>query len=456
MTVTEILQLADQLVFAKRGKHLDDLQESIIKGVWEDHTYQEIADECNRSESRVRNVAAQLWKLLSEDLGENIEKDNFRSVFKRLHISSSQNQNICHNGNHNFHYSPQILYNSKPDNQENITNNKSKSPHYDLTLAPQIINFYARESELKTISNWLFNQNTRLISVLGLSGIGKTTLVKRFIDLNLEQFEVIIWRSLKYTQSLDLLINEFLNICQQKLKETIQANIKKFFDLLTEKRCLIIIDDVHNIFVSGDWAGQYKPEYKDYQNFFKMITETNHQSNIILISQEQCVEMHCLDEELYPIKCLELSGLDDVEILNSMGLKDEGSWLSLINLYEGNPYYLKTIVNSIKNIFDGHVAEFLAENELIITKDIQTNLQSLFDKLSPTEQQIVLKLSNFEQPVFREELKTSLELSSTDFINGLESLQQRYLVTKIKEDKIMFKLSPVFREYVKNCSKNSC
>ena len=39
-----------------------------------------------------------------------------------------------------------------------------------------------------------------------------------------------------------------------------------------------------------------------------MITETEHQSNVILISQEQCAEMECLDEELYPIKCLELSG----------------------------------------------------------------------------------------------------------------------------------------------------
>ncbi|HBK65483.1 MAG TPA: ATPase domain-containing protein, partial [Cyanobacteria bacterium UBA11166] len=64
--------------------------------------------------------------------------------------------------------------------------------------------------------------------------------------------------------------------------------------------------------------------------------------------------------------------------------------------------------------------------------------------LSPTEKQIVLKLSNFDQPVSREDLKASLELSSTDFINGLESLQQRYLVTKIKDDQILFKLSTVF------------
>ena len=77
MNVTEILQLADELVYAQKGKHLDELQEAIIKGAWKDQTYQEIADDCNRSESRVRNVASQLWKLLSEKLGEDIDKDRF-------------------------------------------------------------------------------------------------------------------------------------------------------------------------------------------------------------------------------------------------------------------------------------------------------------------------------------------------------------------------------------------
>ena len=61
-------------------------------------------------------------------------------------------------------------------------------------------------------------------------------------------------------------------------------------------------------------------------------------------------------------------------ILKGTGLKDEDSWLKLINLYEGNPVYLKSIAISIQNIFDGDVAEFLADKSLIITKDMQYNL----------------------------------------------------------------------------------
>ena len=450
MTMTEILQFADQLIFAKKGKHLDDLQESIIKGIWDGKSYQEIAEECNRSESRVRNIAAKLLQLLSEELGENFEKTNFRSTFNRLNISSSQNQNICQNGNHNFNYSPEILYNSKQNNQEQLNNALSKSVYHDLTLAPKIINFYNRESELKALSSLILDNNIRLISVLGLSGIGKTTLVKRFVDLHLEKFEVVIWKSLKYPKPLELLIDDLLNTCEQESKATRDDKLKQLFDILRDKKCLIILDDVHHIFTQGEFSGQYQSVYQDYQNFFKIITETEHQSHLILMSQEQCAEMECLDGELYPIKSLKLSGLEDREILSEMGLKtDQDSGLKLIERYQGNPMYLKDVAVLIRDVFDGNVADFLAEDGLVITKEMQSHFNQLFNRLSPVEQKIVVELSKFEQPVSREELRQHLDLSSIDLINGLQSLQQRYLVSKIKTDPILFHLSMTFKEYLR-------
>ncbi len=457
MNVNQVLQFVDRLVVERTGKHLDDVQRAVVEGTWERQTYDDIAQKCHVTKNHVGDVGAELWQLLSEILGEDIKKTNFRSNLERVYIESSDNSNnIYHiNGSNNHFYPTQISNQISPRNKLNESDiNTQSTSHCDLTVAPQIINFYARESELKTLSNSILNQNTRLTSVLGLSGIGKTTLVKRFVDLNLQEFEVIIWISLKFPKPLELLLNNLLNACKQEAKETIDDKLKQLLDVFRDKKCLIILDDVHNIFIPGQFAGQYKSEYQDYQNLFAMIKETEHQSNVILISQEQCAEMECLDEELYPIKCLELSDLDDVAILKGTGLKDEDSWLNLINLYEGNPVYLKSIAMAIKKIFDGDVAEFLADKSLIITKDMQYNFHQLFKRISPIEQQLVLELSKFDMPVSREYLKQSLDLSSMDLINGLQSLQQRYLVRKIKEDKILFKLSSVFQEYVKNCCLN--
>jgi hypothetical protein len=96
----------------------------------------------------------------------------------------------------------------------------------------------------------------------------------------------------------------------------------------------------------------------------------------------------------------------------------------------------------------GKVAEFLAEDTLILTEDMKSGLSELFHRLSPIEQQMVLELSKSHQRLSREDLKQSLELSSMDFINGLQSLNRRYLLQRVEPEKILFNLSPLFREYL--------
>jgi hypothetical protein len=448
MTITEILQFVDNLIFTETDQHLDDLQKRIIEELFKGKTYKQIADIYEYDEGYIGDESRRLFKFLSENLGENINKSNFAWTIERV-VSSK----IVSFGNHNINcYS----HHRSSQNQANNKDEKQKQYDHDLTLSPRIIRFYGREQELETLSNWIFNQNSCLISILGTSGIGKTTLVKRFIDLNLDKFEIIIWKTLKYPKSLNLLIDDLLQICKQQPKETLDDKIKQLLYILTNNKCLIILDDIQNIFTSGELAGKYRTEYQDYQTLFKIITETQHQSNIILISQEKCPEMESLDTELYPIKSLELSGLYHPDILQNTGLKNQDNWLDLIKLYAGNLMFLKTITVLISKNYDGEVAEFLAENTLHITQQMQSYFQETFNLLSPIEKQIVLYLSRFENPISREELRQTLietlNLSSVDFNNGLQSLQQRYLVVKIKDDKVMFSLSPVFGEYVRNFS----
>jgi len=446
MNVKEVLQFADELVFAQTGKHLDDIQETVIKGVWQGQTYDKIADQCNRSESHVRDIGYKLWQVFSEQLDQDINKRNFRSSLSRLQVTSSPI--IIQNNTHNFNFCSSYQRSSS-DSSNRRDNLETKSPYHDLTLAPKITHFHDRTLELQTLSHWLTTQNPRLISVLGLSGIGKTTLVKQFVDLNLSQFDVIIWKSIKLSPFLDTIITDIFTLINSELIQT-DNKLTQLFNLLRQQKCLIVLDDVQELFIPGQFAGQFKPEYQNYQNFFTAIANIEHQSSLILISQEQCQEMLCLDEELYPIKCLELQGLNNTEILKSLKLKDEPSWSKLIEIYEGNPLYLKDIANLIKNLFGGKVAEFLHEDGIIVTKDMKYRLTQLFNRLSTVEQEIVVQVSKCDRPVSREDLRQSLSLSSMDLMNGLQSLHQRYLLKRIEGGKVLFDLSAVFREYVRN------
>ncbi|MDB9309022.1 NB-ARC domain-containing protein [Aphanizomenon sp. CS-733/32] len=348
MDITEVLQLADELVFVQTGKHLDDIQDTVIKGVWQGQTYEKIASQCHRSESHVRDVGYKLWQVLSEQLDEDINKRNFRSTLSRLQITPPiiiQNNYHQNNTNNVNCYS----YNQNDINTKKYDNSTERVSH-DLTLSPKITHFYSRETELQTLSNWLINQNNRLISILGLPGIGKTTLIKHFIDINLQKFDVVSWKSIKLSHSLDNILTEILKITNS---DDIENNkLTQFLNLLRQKKCLIILDDIQEIFIPGQLAGQYKPEYKDYKAFFTKITEIEHQSSLILISQEQCQEMLCLDQELYPVNCLELAGLNNTEIIINMRLKDEKSWSNLIDLYEGNPKHCLIYLPFLGNMLE--------------------------------------------------------------------------------------------------------
>ncbi|MGA8894887.1 MAG: hypothetical protein WB539_06200 [Planktothrix agardhii] len=101
MNLKEMLKVADDIVFAKTGKHLDDLEEAVLRGTLERETYKVIARDFDCSESNVRNTGSKLWKIIAKELGENVNKSNFRAAMERLQSSNVLNfvQNVSHSFN---------------------------------------------------------------------------------------------------------------------------------------------------------------------------------------------------------------------------------------------------------------------------------------------------------------------------------------------------------------------
>ena len=179
MDVEEILKFADNLVFAKTGKHLDNVQEAILVGAWQGQKYPKIAAEAHCSEGHARDVASDLWKILSDVLGEAVNKSNFKSTFKRLHISiisSTVEKNSVQIGNVNIcgdtSHSPGVPKDSSPSTP--TPENTEPEIRQDLRDAPDISSFYDRTSELATLEQWILEDGSRLVAILGLSGIGKS------------------------------------------------------------------------------------------------------------------------------------------------------------------------------------------------------------------------------------------------------------------------------------------
>ncbi|MEG4507863.1 hypothetical protein QUA81_30035 [Microcoleus sp. F6_B4] len=89
MNVKEALAFADEVVFAKTGKHLDDMQVGVIEGVLKRQKYGDIAQTLNCTEGYAKDVGYELWELFSDAFGEEVNKLNLRSsLIRKSRISN--------------------------------------------------------------------------------------------------------------------------------------------------------------------------------------------------------------------------------------------------------------------------------------------------------------------------------------------------------------------------------
>ncbi|MEG4593279.1 ATP-binding protein [Microcoleus sp. F8_C2] len=454
MNVEDVVQWMNNLIFDKTGEHLTPIQEAIVTGVWQRQKYPQIAKEFNCSESHVKKEAAKLWENLREELGEDLNKYNFRSKVEKkyrvsnishLHDSLLQIDNVICGQFIQTIKDTQTRSPFPPDSPQN----QARSPIIDLTEAPELPYFYDRTSELSTLKQWILEAHTRLITVYGLSGIGKSAIALKLIEQTQTEFDCIIWLSLTNTPTLSTLQTEL----KQFFGRSPQPPLPTIIDYFRASRCLVILDDVQNIFKSSQLAGQYLTGYEDYGKFFKQIATSSHQSCLIILSWEKPREITALEALNRPARTLHLKGLgkESAEILREKGLADEEKWSDLIALYQGHPSWLNIIASTISELFDGSVSLFLADETDIFLGDLEPLLASHLEGLSDSEKKVLYWLASQNEAVDISRQLTDSDLSKSGFWQAIQSLARRCLVEKMPVgERSMFLINPVFKAYIQS------
>ncbi|MBD1886756.1 NB-ARC domain-containing protein [Microcoleus vaginatus] len=459
MDVKEVLRFADDLVFAKTGEHLEDLQEAILGGVWEGKKYSQIAEVSHCSEGHVRNVASKLWKRLSNVLGEEVTPSNLRSALERRQlfiVSSNFGNDFLHIGNVNVCTDTQASEVPKTRSPSTPTSDTSKpQTRLDLADAPHISLLCDRASELATLEKSIVQEKCNLAAISGLSGIGKTALSLHLIQKIQHNFEYVIWRSLRHSPPLETTLKNLLEFLLNKpeieLPTSIPERLSLLMEFLRKNRCLIILDDVQTILSSGQLAGNYRPEWENYSSLFRQIGETTHNSCLILNSWEPPREITALKGEKSPVRSLQLKGLGTAaaEIFRQKSLLNPEKWENLINTYRGNPLWLKIVATTIQEIFRGRVAEFLKYDRLFLGEELAATLHPQINRLSELEKNLICRLSRQANSVSIEQLLQDADLSPSELFNGLQSLGRRSLVEiEEHENETLFSVCPVVRQYV--------
>ncbi|MEG4425112.1 MULTISPECIES: NB-ARC domain-containing protein [unclassified Microcoleus] len=447
MNLKEVIKLADDLVFARTGKHLNDLQEKILHGTWEDEDYKEIAKAVNRSEDRVREVGMELWQTLSQELGKRVTKSNFRSTFS--HFEQHHNQSSYMICGHTLYLTD--IPNSTPSTEQTSNPQQTRTLHQDLSEMPELGDFYDRTPELDTLTTWILQQSSRLIALTGISGIGKTSLAVQLVQQIKDEFDYAVWYTLDEFPTIDKFQYNLIQLFSQSEKQYLSPTSQKRLPLikcLQNHRCLVVLDDVHNLFCSGELAGKYKPECEEYRSLFKQIEKLSHPCCFLLIGWEQPREVTQVKSQNTLIRTLQLNGLDIAagrEILRDYGLEESDNSEALIHRYQGNPLWLKSVGNLIEELGIS-ATELLLDDTILLPEDLKDVLQQQYDRTSELEKQVMSLLARENQPVNLAKLLQKGQISSSDLLNALQSLSRRCLIEKQQS---LYTLPPVLRQYIK-------
>lgn len=461
MDIDTLVELADNLIFTKTREHLTSLQKEVLKGTLNGKKYPQIADDCKRHPDHIKQVGTKLWKLLSDILGKNIKKSNARSILEKFHFShisntgndfvniNSNHINIC--GENRESPIPQNKYSSTLTDQNQ--NNTNPENNYDLSEAPDLYSLCDRHTELTTLKRWILQNHSRIITILGLTGIGKSTLTIELIAQIKNKFDYIIWRNIDNYSSCESLQKNIIQFLSQtdfasQKKEKI-SNYKtinnQLIDYLRKYRCLLIFDNLQEIFASGKLAGTYLQEHEKYGKCFQQIATLSHQSCLLLLSQEQpkiiSSNNHC--------QTLKLDGLGRKSasvILKSRNLTDEEQWLELINLYSGNPLWLNIIADAVEDLCDRNVTQFLSCPSIYLG-DLEPILERYFQGLSELEKQVILWIASQETAIDISTTPPDIPLLQSDLWKAIQSLKRRCLVTK--KDNLLSLLT-VLKQYIKS------
>lgn len=291
---------------------LKRVEEVALEAAWERITYEKASAECGVNLNTLQgSVAPALWNKLSKIYRRRITKANFKEIFTE--ILSQERTNVL------FAEQPQ------PDVADTQTP-ASRIPIVGAAL-PVVEPFCGRQRELKELGVLLTRYSCLL--VVGPEGIGKKSLVSRFLQDAALPYSQIIWKPLHHRPvHLEAELLQLLNI---------EAN-SSLISYLKVQKSLIVFESIDSMITRQSGLSVLAPAVT---SLIRRIAEET-ESKVIGLSSEPIEQIRSMmlrgNAMIYPLGGL---GLPEAESL--MGGDMNGHLEEVWESTGGNPLMLNRI-----------------------------------------------------------------------------------------------------------------
>jgi WD40 repeat protein len=433
----------DRQRFIAIFEQLTSTQHKILRKLLAGETDEQIANSSYIAKSTVRKHVENICKAFE------LQKNLGKQYSKRAELVALFSQ-----------YKPELINPHQENaNSQNVSISVATNPKIDWGEAPNISVFYGRNHEIKTLSQWIVNDQCHLVALLGMGGIGKTALASKLTQEISSKFDYIIWRSLRETPKIEDILTDIIKFISHQqeiiLPDTLGGKITRLIHYLKTSKCLLILDNIESIMQGDNYVGEYLIGYEGYGDLFARICESFHQSCLLITSREKPKEITLL-EAVSDVYSLQLTGLNPREgqsIFTKYGSfsGSDDEWKTVIQTYNGNPLALKFVAVEIQEALNGNISNFVRTflNEgQVIFNNIRKLLESQFQRLSDLEKDIMYWLAINREPCSTLELQADIisSLPQPELLEALASLRRRTLIEKNNQDK--FSLQNVIMEYM--------